>query len=87
MRAVLKRANERSRGKLRVIERPLYIWHFLKTVTPEFLYRGSTMLTTTLSHVEWVGGPDPDFPGFPLKTCWNDGLRIGDLFDAASCAE
>ena len=28
-----------------------------KGVTPECFYRGSTMLTTTLSHVEWVGGP------------------------------
>jgi|GEM_PF-5265668 len=28
-----------------------------KGVTPECFYRGSTMLlTTTLSHVEWVGG-------------------------------
>jgi hypothetical protein len=27
-------------------------------VTPECFYRGSTvLLTTTLSHVEWVGGP------------------------------
>ena len=28
-----------------------------KGVTPECFNRGSTMLTTTLSHVEWVGGP------------------------------
>ena len=28
---------------------------------------GSTMLTTTLSHIEWVGGPVPISPGFPLK--------------------
>ena len=28
-----------------------------KVVAPECFYRGSTMLTTTLSHVEWVGGP------------------------------
>ena len=26
-------------------------------VTPERFYRGSTMLTTTLSQVEWVGAP------------------------------
>ena len=26
-----------------------------KGVTPECFNRGSTMLTTTLSHVEWVG--------------------------------
>jgi hypothetical protein len=25
------------------------------------------MLTTTLSYVEWVVGPDPDSPGFPLQ--------------------
>jgi len=39
-------------------------------------YRGSTALTTTLSHVEWVGGPVPDPPGFPLQACGNDGLGI-----------
>src|SRR5262245_7534654 len=33
-------------------------------VTPQCLYRGSTMLTTTLSQVEWVGGPVRIFPGF-----------------------
>jgi hypothetical protein len=33
---------------------------------PECFNRGSTMLlTTTLSHVEWVGGPVPVSPGFP----------------------
>ena len=32
-----------------------------------------------------VGGPDPDWPGFPLKACGNDGLRIGRCKDAASC--
>ncbi len=36
-----------------------------KGVTPECFNRGSTMLTTTLSHVEWVGGPIPVSPGFP----------------------
>jgi hypothetical protein len=35
-----------------------------KGVTPECLNRGSTMLTTTLSQVEWVGGPAPASPGF-----------------------
>ena len=33
-----------------------------KGVTPECFNRGSTMLTTTLSEVEWVGGPVPGFP-------------------------
>ena len=36
-----------------------------KGVTPECFNRGSTMLTTTLSQVEWVGGPVPVSPGFP----------------------
>jgi hypothetical protein len=36
-----------------------------KGVTPECFNRGSTMLTTTLSHVEWVGGPVLVSPGFP----------------------
>ena len=34
-------------------------------VTPERFYRGSTVLTTTLSHVEWVGGPVRVSSGFP----------------------
>jgi hypothetical protein len=42
------------------------------------------MLTTTLSHVEWVGGPARVSPGFPLKTCGNDGLRKGNLLNAAN---
>src|SRR5262249_6469370 len=33
-----------------------------RVVTPERLYRGSTMLTTTLSQVERVGGPVRTFP-------------------------
>ena len=37
---------------------------YLKGVTPECFNRGSTMLTTTLSHIEWVGGPVPVSPGF-----------------------
>jgi hypothetical protein len=28
-----------------------------KASSPNVFYRGSTMLTTTLSQVEWVGGP------------------------------
>ena len=43
-------------------------------VTPECVYRGSTMLTATLSQVEWVGGPLRVSPGFPLKAYGNDGL-------------
>jgi hypothetical protein len=63
-------------------------------VTPECFNRGSTVLnihhtslTTTLSPVEWVGGPVPVSPGFPpkdgsvrspvadpLKACGNDEL-------------
>ncbi len=30
---------------------------FPQVVTPECFSRGSTMLATTLSHVEWIGGP------------------------------
>jgi len=45
-----------------------------KVVTPECFYRGSTVLTTTLSYVEWVGGPVRVSHGFPLKACGNDGL-------------
>ena len=32
------------------------------------------MLTTTLSHVERVGGPVPVSPGFPIEAFGNDGL-------------
>jgi hypothetical protein len=39
----------------------------LKIVTPERFYRGSTMLTTTLSQVEWVGGAVIVSSGFPIK--------------------
>src|SRR5262245_13618265 len=42
-------------------------------VTPECLNCGSTGLTTTLSHVESVGGSSSTFSGFPLKACGNDG--------------
>jgi len=45
------------------------------------------MLTTTLSQVEWVGGPVPNLPGFPLKACGNDGLQIANNLGAASCGE
>jgi hypothetical protein len=74
--------------------------NYSKGVTPECFDRGSTMLTTTLSHVEWVVGPVPDSPGFPpkdgsvrshvadpFKACGNDGLRIGNFVKAASCGE
>jgi hypothetical protein len=38
-------------------------------VTPEGFYRGSTMLTTTLSQAEWVGGPLPNLlPWIPAKS-------------------
>jgi hypothetical protein len=61
----------------------------LESVTPESIYRGSTvLLTTTLSHVEWVGGPVPVSPGFPtvrephrpegnrgIEAFGNDGLQ------------
>ena len=43
-------------------------------VTPECFNRGSTMLTTTLSEVEWVGGPVPVSPGFPIDAFGNDKL-------------
>src|SRR5262245_57409181 len=62
---------------------------YRKRVTPECFNRGSTILTTTLSHVEWVGGPVRGSPGFPLKTCGNDGLldqrRSGNLFLQENC--
>ena len=45
-----------------------------KGVTPKCFNRGSTMLTTTLSHVEWVGGLVPVSPGFPIEAFGNDGL-------------
>jgi hypothetical protein len=45
-----------------------------KGVTPECFNRGSTMLTTTLSEVEWVGGPVPVSPGFPIDAFGNDKL-------------
>ena len=58
-----------------------------KGVTRESFKRGSTLLTTTLSHVEWVGGPVPILPGFhfdklsvaspvepPIEAFGNDGL-------------
>jgi hypothetical protein len=32
----------------------------------------------------FIGGPVPNPPGFPLKACGNDGLRIGDSHNAAS---
>jgi hypothetical protein len=79
---VYPRKNELPRSKLRGIELTVTIM-FSKVVTPECFYRGSTVLTTTLSHVEWVGGPAclcvtrrqvSVSPGFPLKACGNDGL-------------
>jgi hypothetical protein len=60
---------------------------------PNVFYRGSTMLTTTLSQVEWVGGPVRVSPGFhfdrlsvaspvepPLKARGNDGVRIATIW-------
>ena len=32
----------------------------------------------------FIGGPVPNPPGFPLKACGNDGLRKGNLLNAAS---
>ena len=57
---------------------------YLKGVTPDCFYRGSTVLTTTLSRVEWVGGPVAVPPGFPLKACGNDGLRNEKQIRAAT---
>jgi hypothetical protein len=34
-----------------------------------------------------IGGPAPNSPGFPLNACGNDGLRIGNLLNAASWGE
>jgi hypothetical protein len=47
-----------------------------KGATPEHFYRGSTVLTTTLSHVEWVGGPVPISSGFPIEAFGNDRLEV-----------
>ena len=60
--------------------------NYLQSVTPECFYRGSTMLTTTLSQVEGSGVQSRvrlDFTSTssvwqaqpPLKACGNDGLR------------
>jgi hypothetical protein len=47
-----------------------------KVVTPECFYRGSTLLTKTLSRLSKGRGSSPNIPpGFPLKACGNDGLR------------
>ena len=43
-----------------------------------------TSFSSTVTPNVFIGGPDPDSPGFPLKACGNDGLWIGDLLDAAS---
>jgi hypothetical protein len=45
-----------------------------KAVTSACFNRGSTILTTTLSQVEWVGGPVLVSPGFPIEATRNDGL-------------
>jgi hypothetical protein len=39
-----------------------------KGVTPECFNRGSTMLTTTLSHAEWVGGSSSGLAWIPDKS-------------------
>jgi hypothetical protein len=39
-----------------------------KGVTPEWFNRGSAMLTTTLSHVEWVGGPVSSLAWIPDRS-------------------
>jgi len=39
-----------------------------QVVTPECFNRGSTVLTTTLSNVEWSGGPVRNSSGFPLQS-------------------
>jgi hypothetical protein len=36
---------------------------------------------------DFIGGPVPNAPGFPLKACGNDGLRIDILLNEASCGE
>jgi hypothetical protein len=35
----------------------------------------------------FIGGLFPDSPGFPLKTCGNDGFRKENWFNAASRTE
>jgi hypothetical protein len=52
---------------------------FFYASPPKVFILGSTMLTTTLSDIEWVGGPGSDSPVVspvepPLKACGNDGL-------------
>jgi hypothetical protein len=45
---------------------------------PEYLDRGSTMLTTTLSQAEWVGDPVPISPGFPIEAVGMTDSKIID---------
>jgi hypothetical protein len=64
MQKVNRDFNELPRSKLTGYQnRAMRIYP--ECVTPECFNRGSTMLTTTLSRVEWVGGPVPVSPGFP----------------------
>ena len=65
---------EKNNGEGRTIEQPrsklmryqnIAMGIYPKGVTPECLNRGSTMLTTTLSQVEWSGVRVPVSPGFP----------------------
>ena len=72
---------EQSRAAVRIDcelgHHKLIMMIFSKLSPPNVLIVVSTMLTTTLSHVEWVGGPVRISPGFPLKAYGNDGLGIG----------
>jgi hypothetical protein len=61
---VFRRRNNSPRSKLTEYQKA-FMRIYPEVVTRECIYRGSTMLTTTLSHVEWVGGPFMLSSGFP----------------------
>ena len=50
-------------------------------------YQKNAMIPRASPPNVFIGGPVPNLSGFPLKACGNDGLRIGDLHNTASCGE
>jgi len=57
----LKGANVLRRSKLRGIERTTFTYGIFRKPSPPNVF---------------IGGPDPDSPGFPLKTCGNDDFGL-----------